>query len=132
MRKTKDARLEIRLPENELEQIKKNAKACNKTVSAYIREVGLNMAIIQIDNTCITDHTHEITAYKNAIHSLIFTIRKTGNYTPVDLEYIFEKTNELLKTEKEFLQTYLSNIQSIHKQVGRTVRGIVNNKSKKP
>ena len=121
----KSSQLLIRLPEKELQQIKKNAAVSNKTVSAYIRETALNMCVINIDNTCITEHTNEISSYRNAINQLIFTIKKTGNYTPVDLEYILEKTNDMLKSEKELLNVYKNSVESEKKLISRTVRNIV-------
>ena len=121
----------IRLSEKELLQIQNNAKACGLTVSAYIRETALNMCILPYDTNSITDHTNEISAYRNAINQLVFTIKKTGNYTPVDLEYILDKTSELLKSEKEFLNIYKNSIESEKKLIARTVRNTVKNHLKK-
>ena len=105
-KKNKKTQLLIRLSEHELLQIQKNASACGKTVSAYIRELALNMCLLELDTSCVTKHTSEISSYRNAITQLIFTIKKTGNYTPADLEYIVNNTNEILKSEKEFLNIY--------------------------
>lgn len=127
----RDNQLLIRLSEEELTQIKNNALACGKSVSAYIRETAINMSVLNIDNECITKHTNEITAYRNAINHLVFTIKKTGNYTPVDLEYILDKTNDLLKSEKSFLDNHSKSIESIKKMITRTVRNIVKTHLKK-
>lgn len=121
----KDSRLDIRLPEEELEQIRKNAEACNKTVSGYIREVALNMCVLSSDNENVIKHTNEISAYRNSVNQLIFTIKKTGNYTPVDLEYILDKTIEILKSEKEFLRTFNKFVESEKKIISRNVKNIV-------
>lgn len=121
----KTTQIKLLVNEEELQQIKNNAKISGKTVSAYIRETAINMCVINLDNTCITEHTNEISAYRNAINQLIFTIKKTGNYTPVDLEYILEKTNAMLKSEKEFINTYRKSIESEKKLVARTVRKTV-------
>lgn len=126
MSKNNDARLEIRLPEEELEQIRDNALACGKSVSAYVREATVNMCVLNIDNDCITKHTSEISSLRNAIYQLIFTVKKNGDYTPVDLEYILEKVNQMMKLEKEFLKNHSSFIESIKKSITRTVRRIVN------
>ena len=128
MTTNKDTQLLIRLSEDELEQIRKNAEACGKSVSAYVRETAVNMCILNIDNKCITEHTDEISSFRNAINQLIFTIKKTGNYTPLDLEYILEKTKEMMKSEKEFLNNHSSFITSTKNLIARTVRGIVNKK----
>lgn len=113
--------------ENELKQIKKNASACNKTVSAYVREVALNMCTIPIDYTVITEHTDELSAYRNAVNQLIYTIKKTGNYVPADLEYILAKTNEMLKSEKQFRQDFDALAEKTKKDTVKTVKNTVRN-----
>jgi len=124
-KKNKTTQLLIRLSEDELLQIQNNARACGKTVSAYIRELALNMCLIEHDTSCVTEHTSEISSYRNAINQLIFTIKKTGNYTPADLEYIVTKTTEMLKSEKEFLNIYKNSVKSEKKLIARTIRQIV-------
>ena len=121
----------IRLNEDEHLQIQRNAKFCNKTVSAYIREMALNMCILELNRDCVMEHKHEIISYKNAINQLIFTIKKTGNYTPVDLEYIFEKTDKLLELEDKFIEIYQKNNESQRKNIARIVRQIVKNNIEK-
>ena len=126
----KGTQLHIRMSEDELRVIEKNARICDKTVSAYVRQVATEMCVLPLDYECITAHTHEITTYKNAIDLLVFTIVKTGNYVPVDLEYILEKTDQLLKSEKNFLEQYGEfydrNRKLIRKCVSRTVKDIAN------
>ena len=113
--------------ESELKQIKKNASACDKTLSAYVREVALNMQTIPFDHSIVTLHSNEISAYRNAINTLVYTIKRTGTYTPADLEYILTKTKEILKSEKTFLQNYISFIEETKKLIVKTVRNIVQN-----
>lgn len=125
MKASKNTQLLLRLSEADLEQIQANAEACGKTVSAYVRETALNMCVINIDNTPITKHTNEISSYRNAVNQLIFAIKKNGNYTPADLEYILEKTSLTLKSEKEFLNTYSLFIENLRKAITRTVRQVV-------
>lgn len=109
----------------ELNQIKNNATACDKTVSAYIREVALNMCTIPIDHTIVTEHTEEIASSRNAINRLVYTIKKSGNYVPADLEFILQKVNEMLNSEKTFLNNYDSFIVAAKKELVRTVRKTV-------
>ena len=54
-----------------------------------------------------------------------------GNYTPVDLEYIFEKTDKLLELEDKFLEIYQKNNESQKKNIARIVRQIVKNNIEK-
>ena len=118
--------IKLVVTEDEQEKIKTNAKACDKTVSAYIRETALNMCVMMTDYSVVTDHTAELSAYRNAINQLIFTIRKTGSYVPVDIEYILEKTNLMFKSEVKFLnmfsQSVTDNKKTIEKEVRKTVK----------
>lgn len=120
-----DAQLLIRLKQDELEQIQMNARACEKTTSAYIREIATNICILNLDYSYIMEHTRAISSFRNAINQLIFTIIKTGDYTPVDLEYILDKTQAILKSEKEFLEKYDSFANSCHNLIRRRVRQMV-------
>lgn len=131
MKENKDIQIKLVVSKKEQEQIQNNANACGKTVSAYIRDTALNMSILNIDTSCITQHTTEISSYRNAINQLIFTIKKTGNYTPADLEYIVNNTNEMLKSEKEFLNIYKNSVESIKKSIARIIRQIVKENIKK-
>mgnify|MGYP003300736815 CR=1 FL=1 len=124
-------RFELRCSEKEFQQIEANAKACNKSVSAYIRETALNVCILNPNDSYIEKHTTEISAHRNAVVQLIFTIKKTGNYTPADLEYIVEKTNEMLKSEKELLNIYRNSVESEKKLIARTIRQLAKNNIQK-
>ena len=131
MNENKEIQIKLVVSKKEQEQIKNNAKVCKKTVSAYIREIALNMCLFERDYSSIERHTAEISSYRNAINQLVFTIKKTGNYTPADLEYIVNKTNEVLKTEKEFLNIYKNSIESEKKLIARTIRQTVKENIKK-
>lgn len=124
----KTIQLKIRLSESDYNQIQKNAKAFDQTVSAYIRQCALNTCIVPIDLSIITEHTEKISAYQNAVNHLIYTIRKTGNYTPPDLEYIFERTRDILKIEKRLLELYTLHVDTTEKTVRKAVRDIINSR----
>ena len=109
----------------ENEQIRKNAKACDMTTSAYIREVAVNMCVFPLDITPLTEHTRGTTQLRKAINMLVFTIRKSGSYIPVDLEYILKKLNEILKMEGRFLDHCMEMRDMIEKSIANTVRTIV-------
>ena len=120
----------LRLSEKELNQIKDNAKACDKTVSAFIRENALNFCILNCDYQSIINHTREITSLRNAINQLVYTIKKTGEYVPADLEYILKKMNEISKSENQFLNLMLDEKEQKNKIVAREARKIVKAKLK--
>ena len=121
----RNIQIKLVVSKKEREQIERNAKVCDRTVSAYIREVALNMCFLELNYDCVMDHTHEISSYKNAIYQLVFTIKKMGNYTPADLEYIVNATNEILESENEFLNLYDKSVESEKKLLARTVRKVV-------
>ena len=130
-KESNNAQLYIRLKEDELQQIKKNAAACGRTTSAYIRETALNMCVLETDYQAILDHTNELSAFRNTINQLVFTIRKTENYTPKDLEYILDKVEDIFQSEIEFLSLMDKAVDANQRMIGRSVRKLVNEKLKK-
>lgn len=52
----------------------------------------------------IDDHIKEISALRNAINGLIYTIERTGDYFPAELEAIHELMVKVMDSEKKFLQ----------------------------
>ena len=105
MNKTnKDAQLLIRLSREELEQIQKNAKACDKTVSAFAREMLLNYYLIIDSFEEITEHTEQLAALRNVINRVVYTMQKDETCYPADIEYIINTMNEIKKSENEFLK----------------------------
>lgn len=121
----KKTQLLIRLSEDELEQIQQNAAAMDKTVSAYVRYIAKDFCVLKYDYETILQHTHEITALRNAINQLVYTIKKTGEYVPADLEFILDKMNEISKSEKEFVGNMLNDKDKKTKAITREVRKIV-------
>lgn len=117
--------LHIRLSEDDWDAIEKNAKVCGKTMSAYVRNVALEMCLLHIEHEYITEHTHEISSYKNAVSVLVYTIMKTQNYVPKDLEYILEKTDMILKLEKQFFAKHIAFGEGNRKLIRRTVKQVV-------
>lgn len=125
MTTNKTTQLLIRLSESELDQIQKNAKAIDKTVSAYIREIAKDFCILKYDYQSIVEHTHQITSLRNAVNQLVYTIKKTGEYVPADLEYILKKMNEISQSENEFVTLMLDDKENKTKAISQEVRKIV-------
>lgn len=130
MTSKKTTQLLIRLSEDELDQIQQNASAIDKTVSAYVRYIAKDFCILKYDYESILQHTHEITSLRNAINQLVYTIKKTGEYVPADLEFILDKMNEISKSEKEFVGFMLNDKEKKTKAISREVRKIVREKLK--
>lgn len=112
-------------------QIKKNARAAGKTVSAYMRETSLNFFVFDCDNSdVINDHIHEISALRNSINQLIYTIEKTGDYYPAELETIHELMVEIMSSEKSFLTMMEKDIAKRRKIVKTQVNAVVQERLK--
>lgn len=109
--------LAIRLPQKECQQIKMNAQACGQSVSAYVKQNALDMHVIAPDLSIISEHTAEIHEHVMAVMQLIYTIKKTNNYVPADLEYILEKTKTIHNSQKDFLQRYEKHIKEDIKRI---------------
>ena len=61
-----------------------------------------------------------------AAMQLIYTIKKTNNFVPQDLEYILEKTNMILKIQKDSLKNYEEHIHKERKRIKKEIQEIVN------
>lgn len=118
----------IRLSTKEHEQIQNNAKALDKTVPAFLREVGQNFCVLNCNYQQIIDHTHEITSLRNAVNQLVYTIKKTGEYVPADLEYILNKMNDISKSENQFINLMLDDKDKKTKTITKEARKIVREK----
>ncbi|MBR5015129.1 MAG: hypothetical protein IKY16_11100, partial [Bacteroidales bacterium] len=99
MRK-RDVQIKIMVTPEEDAQIQKNAKACDKTVSAYVREMALDMCVYQYNYRAVQEHTAQLSLINKAVIQLLFTIRRLGSYAPADLEYMMNKVHEMQLLEK--------------------------------
>lgn len=123
--------IKLIVSEEEQLQIKNNAKAAGKTVSAYMRETALNYFIFDCDNSdLINDHIHEISSLRNSINQLIYTIEKTGDYYPSELETIHELMVEIMSSEKNFLTMMEKDIVKKRKILKTQVNTIVEERIK--
>lgn len=119
------------LTEEELLQIKKNAKAAGTTVSGYVREMALNMCVLECDSSdIVNEHIHEISSLRNAINQLIYTIQKMGDYHPAYLEDIYELMVKTLSSEKDFLIMMEKDILKKRKILKTQVKTVVNDRLK--
>ncbi|MBQ6825426.1 MAG: hypothetical protein IJP34_02050 [Clostridia bacterium] len=84
--------------------IKINAKACNKSMSTYIREIALNSNVINFDYPEIEAHTQEIRAKRENTDRMIYTILRTGEYAPADFEYILKQIKYIYYNEKRLVE----------------------------
>lgn len=117
--------LSIRISSGEHEQIKMNAQACGQSVSEYVKQNALSMQMIKPDQSVISENTAQLHEQRMAVMQLIYTIMKTETYVPADLEYILEKTKEMLKQQTVFLEEFKEHTKKDIKRMKKEVREIV-------
>jgi hypothetical protein len=112
------------------QQIRNNAKAAGRTVSAYIRAMALDLVILQCDTSEINAHVHEISSLRNAINQLIYTIQKTGDYYPAELEAIHDLMEQIMVSEKKFLAKMEKDIPRKQKEIRKEAKKVVDRRLK--
>lgn len=60
VREAKTEQLHIRLTETQMEKIRANARACEKTVSAFVTEVSLYFCVLNYEYEDVIVHNNEI------------------------------------------------------------------------
>lgn len=128
-KEAKSTQLNLRLTETELEQIQENAKYCDRTVSAYAREVLLNMCFVSANYADIKEHSMKIQVLQMSVMQLIFTILKRREYVPKDVEYILDSLRKLEKMEAEISENHSKFVEIGRKEVRKEVRRIVNKRA---
>lgn len=121
----RNIQIKIMVSQEENELIRKNAKACDKIPSAYIREMAMNMYVLPCDYSVVKEHTKQISAIRNVITQLVFTIKKSGCYVPLDLEYILERMKDIFKLENQFLGNILQFENELKSKLEQTVQTVV-------
>lgn len=112
----------IRVSERELNNINRNARAARRKKSAYIREVAENLMVVNYTCDAIYDHKQTILSLNNAVQRMIYTILKTGEYVPPDLDYIADKMREILDAENQLLTIINDDREKTRKEFRRIVR----------
>ncbi len=113
--------------EREYVSIKNNAKACNKSMSVYIREMALNSKVINVDYPEIEAHTQEIKAKRENIDRMIYTILKTGEYAQANFEYILKQIKYIYYSEKRLVEKLPMIKEEKTRQVAIEARKIARN-----
>lgn len=120
----------VKLSEEEYEIIQQNAKAANKTPAAFMRELGMNFMIIQWNYQPLEIQNQKITEIKNVLSALVYTIIKSGEYVPTDLEFIQKTMDELTESQANFYQSMLQDREEKSKIIKAEVRKIIEKKLK--
>ena len=112
----------LHVSEREWYNIERNARAARRTKSAYIREVAENLMVVNCSCDVVYDHKQTILALNNAVQKMIYTILKTGEYVPPDLDYIADKMRKILDAENQLLATIDEDCERTRQEFRRVVR----------
>lgn len=126
--KNQTIQVKVYVTENEYKRIIDNANACNSKLSAYARDSALEFNVINVSYDEIRANAKEIHDTREVINRLTYTILKTGEYVPDDLEYIVEKLNILANNQKEFVKLMPSVLHDKTLFVARQARKIARNR----
>ena len=88
----RQARLEVRLSEREKKYIQHKADLANKSISDYIRSVGITGIVINTDTRKIGDMLYELNRIGNNINQITKAVHTHGDYvSPKDIKAIREE-----------------------------------------
>ena len=117
--------ISLRFRSDELEQVRKNARSLEMTTSAYVRCIARDLLVYRYQHQVVSDHTHQLTATRNAINQLVYSIRKTGEYVPADLEYILDKMDEISVSENKLRSHLMDKQDDYDRAFKQEVRRII-------
>ena len=123
--KNQTSQLKCYVKEKEYITIQNNAKACDQKISAYLRESALNPKIINCTYDEVAAHAKELESYREKINRIAYTIYKTKEYVPTDIDYILEQMNKILQRQKEFIQLMSLVKEEKTRRVAKQARKIV-------
>lgn len=123
--KNQTIQLKCYVKEKEYITIQNNAKACNKKVSAYMRESALNPNLLRCSYDEIEAHIKELELQRHCINMISYTIYKTREYVTPDLDYVLDRLYGIIHTQKELIQLMSHVKEEKTRQVAKEIRKIV-------
>lgn len=115
----------LKFPVEDFEIIKSNAAASEKTITAYAKEVMVNRAVIEFDYESIREHTKEISELRQDLNMVLHTIMKTEEVYNPDIQNILEILNDILKSERKFLEQMEKDREKKRREVKKQVKQLV-------
>lgn len=119
--KNKTKIIQFRVDKTEYNRLKNDADNEGKTMSAYARERTLNPYTLHINYDEIEQHTKEISEIKSAVNRLIYTLVRSGNYYPADIENLIELLNEISVSEKKLIKLFQKSQPRLYKELEKIV-----------
>ena len=99
----------------EHDTIEKFARANERNVSGYCREIALQGAVVHLDYNCIREHTNELSRAKAQINAIVKLFAGTNGVYQSDIEELLKLLGELRDTENELLREFNRHALSIRK-----------------
>ena len=121
----RNAQIKIRVTAQEADTMRKNAKSCDKILTAYLRTVGSDMCIYCHNVFLSEAHTQPLSATQNSLSHLLLTVGRISNYVPGDMIHIINKMKEIMQLEKEFLGIELQIWDNIKHHIATTTQALV-------
>lgn len=99
-------RIRFRLSPEELELIDRNANAVGIERNLYVKKMAMHGKIAKLDYKQFDENNQLMKEIKNDINLLIYTILKTNEYFPIDLENINNSLQKIIENQNEILKEF--------------------------
>ena len=97
--------------------IKQNALKHDKTMGAYLTELGLTGHVFKVDYNTITTHTHTLSEIKNQMNCVIKYMVNTNQADPQDITKILNLLTEVRDSENRLLSMVSREIAGRSKKI---------------
>lgn len=119
--KNRAKNIQFRVSKDEYIQLKNYADNTGQSVSAYTRNSVLNPYTLLVNYDEIERHTQEISEIKSAVNCLIYTLVRSGNYYPADVENILKLLSEISDSEKKLIKLFQKSQPRLRRELEKIV-----------
>lgn len=119
--KNRAKNIQFRVSKDEYIQLKNYADSTGQSVSAYARNSVLNPYTLLVNYDEIEQHTQEISEIKSAVNSLIYTLVRSGNYYPADVENILKLLNDINDSEKKLIKLFQKSQPRLRRELEKII-----------
>ena len=125
--KNKTKVIQFRVNESEYRKLKNDADNIGQSISAYTRRCAFHQYTLCVNYDEIERHTHEISEIKSAVNRLIYTLVRSGNYYPADIENILKLLNEINNSEKKLIKLFHRSQPRLRRELEKIVMKNIKN-----
>lgn len=119
--KNRAKNIQFRVSKDEYIQLKNYADSTGQSVSAYARNSVLNPYTLLVNYDEIEQHTQEISEIKSAVNHLIYTLIRSGNYYPADVENILKLLNDINDSEKKLIKLFQKSQPRLRRELEKII-----------